>query len=85
MAATDRLTEERVLSLAGGVGLDVTRLKAEMGSQAIADQLAASHALAEALGIRGTPALVTPAELYPGAADLATLQAIIARARRSGS
>lgn len=84
MLTGDRLTEESVISLANGVGLDVAKLKTNMQGQAVADQLAATATLAEALGIRGTPALVTPAELYPGAADLPTLKALIARARKSG-
>lgn len=82
MLTGDPLTEETVLGLAGGVGLDVGKLKTDMQSQTIAEQLAATAKLAETIGIRGTPALVTPGELYPGAADLPTLRALIARARK---
>jgi protein-disulfide isomerase len=82
MLTDDRLTEEAVMSVAGTVGLDMAKLKADMQSQAVTDQLAANAKLAEVLGIRGTPALVTAAELYPGAADLAGLKALIARARK---
>jgi protein-disulfide isomerase len=82
MGTTDRLTEENIFTIAADAGLDVARLKQDMQDPAIAEALDRTRRLAEALGVRGTPAFVVGEELYPGAADLNTLQSLIARARK---
>lgn len=78
----ERVTEEVVFDLAAKNGLDVARLKTDMQSDAVKQALDRNAKLAEALGVRGTPALVAGTELYPGATDLAGLQALVARARK---
>ena len=63
------------------VGIDWQRLKREMEEPAIARRLNANRALAEALNIQGTPALVIGETLIPGAVDLATLEKLVAEQR----
>jgi protein-disulfide isomerase len=58
------------------------RLKQDMQSPAIAQTLDRNIKLAQAVGIRGTPAFVAGNELYPGAADLQVLKELVARARK---
>jgi protein-disulfide isomerase len=82
MAATGNLTEQRVLQLAARVGLDAARLEKDMADPAVEEILARNTHLMEALGIRGTPALVIGTELVPGAADLDALKRLVAQARR---
>lgn len=61
--------------------LDWPRLRREMEDPAIAARIQANLALAQQLGIQGTPALVVGDTLVPGAVDLPALQALVARAR----
>jgi protein-disulfide isomerase len=82
MAATGNLTEQRVLQLAARVGLDAARLEKDMADPAVEEILARNTHLMEALGIRGTPALVIGTELVPGAADLDALKRLVAQARK---
>jgi protein-disulfide isomerase len=82
MAASERLTEQGVLQIASQVGLDAARLEKDMADPAVAEILARNGRLREALGIRGTPALIVGAELVPGAADFDTLNELVAQARK---
>ena len=78
------LTEALVLDIAGAVGLDRERLRRDMEDPAIEAYLDETGRLAQALGIRGTPAFVIGDELIPGAVDAARLQRIVAEARSGG-
>jgi len=82
MAASERLTEQGVLQIAAQVGLDAARLEKDMADPAVAETLARSARLGEALGIRGTPALIVGTELAPGAADLDALKRLVGQARK---
>ncbi|TCZ57873.1 DsbA family protein [Roseicella aquatilis] len=64
------------------LGLDWARLRREMDDPAIGKRLEANTRLAAALRIEGTPALVIGDALVPGAVDLATLERLVAEARR---
>jgi len=77
---------EGVMRIAASVGLDATRLAIDMNASEVAATIQANHALAEALGIRGTPAFLTREQIIPGAVDKDTLQKIVdeARAAKSG-
>lgn len=74
--------DEQVLQTAAAAGLDVTRLKTDMASPAVMGEIQRNLALADALGIDGTPALVIGGHLVPGAIDLDQLKAMVAEARR---
>jgi protein-disulfide isomerase len=83
MAASERVTEEAVMEIAREVGLDTERLEQDMKDPAIQEAIARNLQLADALGITGTPSFVIGQEIVPGAAELGTLQDLIARARRN--
>ncbi|MGQ9371059.1 DsbA family protein [Azospirillum sp. A39] len=82
MAHRGKLDEATIMRLAGSVGLDTAKLKAAMQSDEIETIVAENHALAEALGIRGTPAFVIGEELVPGAIKLEQMKDLIAKARK---
>lgn len=56
-----KMTTKAVDEIAAKVGLNVAKLKKDMESEAVQKELNANHALAQTLGMRGTPAfLVAP-------------------------
>ncbi|MBO1076314.1 DsbA family protein [Roseomonas marmotae] len=75
-------TEAALKTEAERAGLDWARLRRDMDDPAIQRRLEGNMALAQALSIEGTPALVIGDRLVPGAVDLATLQALVAEARQ---
>lgn len=90
-----RLDDALVMSTAESVGLDMAKLKQDMKSKAIEDELAANQALAEKLNLMGTPAFIlasTPngefdanhePTFIPGAATLESLQDLVTQAGKS--
>ncbi|HEY3908368.1 MAG TPA: DsbA family protein [Stellaceae bacterium] len=82
MAARGNITDETVYQVAASVGLDVDRLKRDMASPAIAQQLKTNLALADQLDVHGTPAFVVGDRLVPGAVDLSQLKTMVADARK---
>lgn len=81
MTAPSPLTEEAVLKIAGSVGINVSALQLELRSPDIDQILAANHALAQEIGINGTPAFVIGDTLLPGVVSLAELQQLVANQR----
>jgi len=81
MAAKGELTEGNVLEIAAGVGLDTTRLAADMQAPAITELIEKNRALGKTLGLTGTPVFIVGSELAPGALDLAEMKALVAQAR----
>ncbi len=75
------LTEDRILSMAERMGLDVARLQADMQSEAVEEQLRANHGLARQLQINGTPAFVIGDEVVPGALTMPQLLDMVSRER----
>jgi protein-disulfide isomerase len=82
MAATGNFTADTVYKVALSVGLDLDQLKRDMAAPQITAALKANRALADALGVRGTPTFVIGDQLVPGAIDLESLEQLIADARR---
>ena len=78
------LSEGAVLELARRAGLDVERLARDMRSAEDERTIERTRALADALGISGTPAFVIGDTLIPGATPVARLVELIAKARRPG-
>jgi protein-disulfide isomerase len=90
-----RLDDALVMSTAQSVGLDMAKLKQDMESKAISDELAQNKALAEKLNLMGTPAFIlakTPDGQFnasheptfiPGAATLESLQALVTDAGKA--
>jgi protein-disulfide isomerase len=90
-----RLDDALVMSTAESIGLDIAKLKQDMQSKAITDELASNQALAEKLNLMGTPAFIlasTPngefnanyePTFIPGAATLESLQDLVTEAGKS--
>ncbi|MGJ3258088.1 MAG: DsbA family protein [Rhodospirillales bacterium] len=83
MQARGGLSEDRVLEIAASVGLDKAAVKKHMKDPRIDTELRHNMALAEALGIRGTPAFIVDNTLVPGALDRESLEDLIKQARGS--
>jgi protein-disulfide isomerase len=78
------LSEAAILELARKQGLDPERLARDMRSAEVERVVERNRALADALGITGTPSFVIGDTLIPGAAPVARLAELIAKARRPG-
>ncbi len=74
MATKGEITEDVILKVATGAGLDVTRVKIDMAAPEIDQAIKRNYDLADALGIRGTPGFVIGETLIPGAVDIQTLK-----------
>jgi len=80
LASHADMTKEEILKIAVGVGLDGTRLEADMATPEWQAVIEKNRALAQELGISGTPGFIVGNELVPGALDLNGLKELIARA-----
>jgi protein-disulfide isomerase len=76
------LNETIVLQVAEAVGLDIGRLKVDMDSHEVKDEIRRTAEIAKALELSGTPAFIAGTRLVPGATDLATFKLMIEDARR---
>ncbi len=76
-----RAEEASVLQAAQELGLDLDRLREDMGAPEIDEHIRTSFELTEGLGFSGTPAFVVGDELVPGAVPLETLQSSVDRTR----
>ena len=83
MVADIDFSEASIMALAESVGLDTEQLRADMDDPAIEDHLRNNYELAQALGIRGTPAFIIGDELIPGAVNRSELEDLVAEARGS--
>lgn len=83
MALEESLTDEVLYRVAGEVGLDVAKLKQDMKDEAIDDVIAENHALADKLGIEGTPNFIVGTQLLQGMVPYETLTDAIAKARKA--
>ena len=83
MITRSRLSQDWVMTLAEGIGLDVETLKKDMGSTEVTQQIDANTDLARQLGIRGTPAFIIDGKLFPGALEPDRLKQLIEDARKS--
>ena len=75
------LNDDTVLAIAGGLGLDLERLQADMASEQVSARLAANQALAEALQVGGTPAFFVNDIPNRGWLDTEKLEGLIEQAR----
>lgn len=76
-------TEDYLRGLATKLGMDPDRFIRDMKDPDIAARLAANNALAQTLGVTGTPAIVVGGQLVPGAVSLDDLQKLVASDRAS--
>jgi len=80
LASHADMTKEEILKIAAGVGLNPKRLEADMANPKWQAAIAKNRALAQELGISGTPGFIVGNELVPGALDLNGLKELIVRA-----
>jgi protein-disulfide isomerase len=81
LMTADDLSIEGIRAVAAAVGLDADRLEADMTSAEVNAAIEANYALANELGIEGTPAFVIGDQLIPGAVDKTRLEQLIREAR----
>ena len=81
LMATDDLSLAGIRAAAKAVGLDPDRLEADMDAPEVSAVIEANYALAQELGIEGTPAFVIGGQLIPGAIEKARLEHLIDEAR----
>ena len=72
-----------ILEIARSVGLDPARLESDMDDPAFDELIARNGALAQALGIRGTPGFVIGERVIGGMLPLDEFRAVIADARQA--
>lgn len=95
MKADTPLTEDQIIQIAKKVGLDINKLKSDLNSAAITDQLKNNMKLAESLSLPGTPAIIiapTPVGtatpdtkkifLIPGSTTLSTIKQLILQVQK---
>jgi protein-disulfide isomerase len=85
MSEPGDMSEGHVQRVAAGVGLDVERLRQDMRDPEVEAILRRNYELAEALGIKGTPAFVVGRTLVPGAISADDFRQLIAEARAKAS
>lgn len=75
LMSEDGIVDENVVMAdARKAGLDVAKLKSDMNSSDVDYAIAASHKLAQAVGIDGTPAFIIDRKIREGAVDEALLR-----------
>lgn len=74
------LNEITIMSLARGVGINVTKLEADMEDPALDEIIERNRGIAQQLEINGTPALVVGTTLIPGAISEEQLRQLLADA-----
>ncbi len=82
MGHRGRLDDSTILRLVGELGLNMDKLKADMESAAVTRTVEKNLALADKLGVRGTPAFVIGDALSPGAIKLDEMKRMVAEARK---
>jgi protein-disulfide isomerase len=81
LMAADDLSLAGIRAVAEEVGLDADQLEEDMAAPDVLEAIEANYALANELGIEGTPAFVIGDQLIPGAVDKARLEQLISQAR----
>jgi protein-disulfide isomerase len=77
-----KLDADRIFEIAASVGIDVAKLKTDMEDPKIKAIIDRNMALAQDLGVRGTPAFVIGKQFVPGAVEADALKQLIADARK---
>lgn len=81
MGVEGRVDDAAIEAAAEAAGLDLERLRADMGAPEVDAHIAASMELAEALGVTGTPAFVVGDTVVPGAVPPEELARLVEEAR----
>ena len=81
MSERGRLTEQKIFQTATELGLVADQVRAEMAHDEVTAYLAGNQALAQQLGITGTPFFLIGDTAVPGAIGADQMRALIAEAR----
>jgi protein-disulfide isomerase len=84
MRTPGTVDDAKVFEVAKTVGLDVPKLKSDMEKPEVAKIIAENHAMAQALGIQGTPAFIIDQTLIPGAPGYDGLSSAVAAVKDAG-
>ena len=84
MTYNGNLTEQVAYKIAGNVGYDIPALKERSASPEIEARLQQNYALAQALGLQGTPAFIVGNEVIRGYLPVDDMLSAIQDARREG-
>lgn len=83
LMARPRVTEQTALAVAQELGLDVVKLKADADAPKVAAHIDKSMALAQAIGVTGTPAFVIGDQFIGGLAPVEALLEAVATTRET--
>ena len=83
MALKGNIDDDAVMKVAEASGIDLAKLKRDMTAASVGQIIQRNYALADALGIDATPALVIGDQLTMGAVDIDGLRQLIADARKN--
>ena len=84
MAHEGRIDEGVADQIAEATGLDLKKLKADMGADEVNQVIARNMQLADSLKIQGTPAFIIDETVIPGAVGFEALAAAVKQVRDSG-
>jgi len=82
MGGEVEISEAGIMGAASKLGLDTDKLRKDMNSPAITEEIQKNNRLASELGITGTPAFIVGNELIPGAIDIDGLRHLVLEARK---
>ena len=81
MEANSDYSTPAIMEIAKSVGIDTERLRKDMAAPEVDKIISKNYALADKLGLNGTPSFVIGDTLLRGGRDLESLRAIVAEAR----
>ncbi len=85
MMQADEVTPDSIMATAKSVGVDMTRLGADMASPQVAEVISKNHDLAEKLGIDATPTFYVGQTAYSGALPMSELKEAVVAARKQAA
>lgn len=81
MGHRGQLSDKIIFSIAADTGLDIDQLRKDMDSEPVSREIESNLELAQAIGVRGTPAFVINDMVVPGAVPLESLFELVNSAR----
>ncbi|MDX1975819.1 MAG: DsbA family protein [Rickettsiales bacterium] len=85
MKGTGRFDEKSLLEIAKKLGVNGEKLKAEMAKPELVAELDKTRAVADDMGLRGTPAIIINDQVFPGALSYDELKKEVDKARAVAS
>jgi protein-disulfide isomerase len=85
MSSKTKVTKDSALKLAEKIGLDMDRLRADIESEEINQEIQKNRRLATELQIRGTPSFVIGNNIVRGAVDMTRFRQIVEQVRANSS